>query len=125
MPAETPEHLHDLFAQYFSAGKLDALMSLYEPEAVMIQQSGSPLVGLAAIRAHLANILALNGQMEIWALSLDLTGGLALLLSKWTLHGEAPGGAFERAGQTCDVARQQIDGSWQLIVDNPYGTAAA
>lgn len=124
MSAETPEQLHELFANYFSAGDLDALMSLYEPEAVMIQQAGSPFVGIEAIRSHLASVLALNGQMEIKALSLDLTGGLALLLSPWTLRGQAPAGPFERAGQTCDLARQQVDGSWLLIVDNPYGTAA-
>ncbi|HXM35203.1 MAG TPA: nuclear transport factor 2 family protein [Pyrinomonadaceae bacterium] len=126
MPAYTPEDVHELFAKYFSAGDLEALVSLYEPDAAMVQQSGPPLNGLAAIRANLANFLALNGQMILTVARVIQGGDIALLLSKWTLKGTDPsGGAVELAGQTSDVVRRQKDGTWLLIIDNPYGAAAA
>jgi ketosteroid isomerase-like protein len=35
------------------------------------------------------------------------------------------GNAIALAGQTSDVVRRQTDGTWLLIIDNPYGAAAA
>ena len=108
MPAQTPERVHELFAEYFSAGDLDGLMSLYAPDGAMVQQSGPPLNSLDAIRANLAPFLALKGQMVLTVARMIQSGDVALLLSKWTLKGTDPnGGAVELARQTSDVVRRQ------------------
>jgi ketosteroid isomerase-like protein len=43
MPAHTPAEVHKLFTQYFTAGDIDALASLYEPTAVLLPQPGQHL----------------------------------------------------------------------------------
>jgi len=45
MPAYKLEEVHDLFAQALKAGDVDAVISLYEPEAVLCPQPGQVLVG--------------------------------------------------------------------------------
>ena len=126
MPAYTPQEVHELFSEYFSAGDLEAMMSLYEPDAVMVQQSGPSLNGVEAIQANLAGVLALKGQMILTVARMIQSGDIALLLSRWTVLGTDPrGGAVELTGQTSDVVRRQADGTWLLIIDNPYGAAAA
>ena len=126
MPAHSPDQVHELFAEYFSAGDLESLMSLYEPDATMVQRSGPPLNGLAAIRGNLAGFLALKGQMILTVARMIQSDDIALLLSNWSLKGTDPGGgAVETAGQTSDVVRRQADGTWLLVIDNPYGAAAA
>ena len=126
MPAQTPEQVHELFAEYFSAGDLDALMSLYEPGATMAQLSGETLNGLSEIRANLAGFLALKCQMDLKVARMIQSGDVALLLSKWTIKGSYPNGeAVELAGQTSDVVRRQASGTWLVVIDNPYGAATA
>lgn len=126
MAAHSPQQVHELFAQYFSAGDLDALMSLYAVEATMALRSGSQLDGLTAIREHLAGFLALGCRMELAVARMIQVADTALLLSNWTIHGtDQVGQTLESAGQTTDVVRRQPDGTWLLVIDNPYGAAAA
>ena len=44
------------------------------------------------------------------------------LFSDWTLSAADPdGNAIELAGRTSDVARRQPNGSWLMMIDNPWG----
>ena len=125
MPARTPEETHRLFAQYFSAGDAEALMSLYEPEAMMVTQPGVEVSGHAAIREAVGAFLALKAEFNLQPGKVLQSRDLALLFSKWTLKGTDPeGNAVELAGQTSDVVRRQADGSWLFVIDNPYGAAS-
>jgi ketosteroid isomerase-like protein len=56
MPANSPEDVHELFARYFSAGDLEAVMSLYEPGATMLPMPGPAVSGLAAIRERVTRV---------------------------------------------------------------------
>jgi hypothetical protein len=40
MSARTPEEVHPLFARHFAAADLAGLLSLYEPDAVLLPQPG-------------------------------------------------------------------------------------
>ena len=52
------------------------------------------------------------------------TGDIALSFCDWTLVGTGPDGEpIEMAGQTSDVLRQQSDGSWRIVIENPWGSA--
>jgi uncharacterized protein (TIGR02246 family) len=122
MAARTPRHVHELFAEHFSAGNLEELMALYDPNAVMEQPDGTVLNGREAIREHLAGFLALECRMNLTVDKVIQNGNLALLLSNWTLTGADTGGdAIESAGRTSDLVQQQADGTWVLLIDNPYG----
>ena len=124
MPAHKPEEIHDLFAVAFAARDLDGLLSLYEPRAVCAPRPGPAVSGQAAIREALAGFFQLNAQLTLQVERVLQSAELALLISHWTLNGTDPNGnKVEQAGTTADVARRQPDGTWLLVIDNPYGTA--
>lgn len=122
--ARTPEELHRLWADYFVAGDLDGLLSLYEPEAALVAQTGAFVTGRHAIREVLARFLALRRTFEIEIGRAIRSGDIALLASSWKLEGELRGESYETTGRTADVARRQPDGSWLLVIDSPYGEGA-
>lgn len=122
--ARTPEELHRLWTEYFVAGDLDGLISLYEPDAAFVAQPGAFVTGLRAIREVLAGFIATRRKFEIQIGRAIQTGDLALLVSSWKLEGEQRGEPFETSGRTADVARRQPDGSWLLVIDSPYGEGA-
>jgi hypothetical protein len=39
MPATTPEEICSLFKQYMAAGDIDALLNIYDPQAVFLTES--------------------------------------------------------------------------------------
>ena len=127
MPAHTPEEVHRLWAEAFSAHDLEAVMALYEPEATLIppgQEVPNLIVtGAEAVREHLSGLLALKPKFELEFQKAFQAGDIALLFSEWTLSATDPdGNAVEMEGRTSDVARRQPDGRWLVVIDNPSGS---
>ena len=122
--ARTPEELHRLWTEYFVAGDLDGLLSLYEPGAAFVAQSGAYVTGLRAIREVLAGFLVVRRTFEIEVGRAIQSGDLALMVSSWKLSGEERGAPYETKGRTADVVRRQPDGSWLYVIDSPYGEGA-
>lgn len=126
MTPQTPEALHHAWGERFSAGDVDGLLALYDPNAVLMAQPGQTVQGLAAIREVLAGFLALKGTFAITLQTALQSGDTALIFARWTLSdGQTPDGPISLAGQTSDVARRQPDGRWLLVIDNPYGGQGA
>lgn len=126
MTARSPAEVHELFARYFTAGDLDALLSLYEPNATLLPLGQAPVSGLEEIRAAMTGFLESGPTMNLTVKKLIEAGDIALLISDWALSGvDSDGHTFERSGRTSDVARKQADGSWLLVIDVPYGAAVA
>jgi uncharacterized protein (TIGR02246 family) len=124
MPAQTPEQLHDLFREAFNAQDLDALMALYEPDAVLVAQPGQVAAGTEQIREALAGFLALNGPISMTHLGGVHRDDLAILYGRWTVEGTGPDGQpVTVGGVTSDVMRRGADGAWRFAVDNPFADA--
>lgn len=122
MPARTPEEVHRLFAGAFNAGDVKAILSLYEPSAVLVPQPGQMVRGQAAIRDALGGYLALKPTFMMEPTRVLPSDDIALLFSKWTLTGAGPdGNTITMTGQTTDVVRRQKDGTWLMVIDNPFG----
>jgi uncharacterized protein (TIGR02246 family) len=121
--ADKPEDVHRLFAEYFSAGELDKLLSLYEPDAALLEQTGSVVSGTDALRQTLQGFLAMKGEMRLAVRRTVVAGDLALLISDWEIYRTAPEGReVASSGRTSDVVRRQADGRWLLAIDSPRGT---
>jgi uncharacterized protein (TIGR02246 family) len=122
MSATRPEDLHPMFRDAYNAGDLERLLILYELDAVLVAQPGKVASGLAQIKESLQQFLALNGRMGMHPKGIVEGDGVALLVSTWSIKGTGPDGApIEFRGETADVARRQIDHSWRLAIDNPWG----
>jgi uncharacterized protein (TIGR02246 family) len=124
MDARTPEEIDPLFAQAFSAGDLEALVALYEPDAALVLQGGEVVTGRDAVREALEGLLALCGEFRLEVLSVVQAGDVALAKAKWSLSGAGPGGCVVNlSGRSIEVVRRQTDGSWLYAVDDPFAGA--
>ena len=116
---ESPERLHRAFQEAFNRGDLDAVMALYEPDAVLISFDG-PVAGSDAIRERYRFALASYPVIDLQTLSVHRAGDLALLHGKWFLRETGPDGIeVRRQGRNTETARRQADGSWLFVIDNP------
>jgi ketosteroid isomerase-like protein len=109
--------LHAKFSALFNAGDIDGLVALYEPDATLNASPDGPIRGHEAIRAALNGFLALGGKMSIKTVAaFEGPGGIALTQGEWELKG----GSMELKGKTAEVLRQQADGTWRYVIDNPW-----
>jgi uncharacterized protein (TIGR02246 family) len=122
--ARTPEEMPRLWAENLIAGDLDALVELYEADAMLVAQPGEVVTGIEAIREALSGLIAMRPTFNIEGRKVLQTGDIALSFADWTLAGTGPDGEpIEMAAQTSDVLRRQPDGSWRFVIDNPWGNA--
>ena len=54
MPAKSPEENCSLFQQYMAEGDIDSVLSIYDPEAVILDKSGEVKKGEEGLRQNLA-----------------------------------------------------------------------
>ncbi|WP_458719653.1 YybH family protein [Candidatus Nitrosocosmicus sp. R] len=48
---------------------------------------------------------------------------LALVTTEWSFSGTgADGNSVNMVAKSADVLRQQGDGTWKFVIDNPWGT---
>lgn len=115
MSARSPQEIHTLFLDAFNRADVEALLALYEPDAVFVTGEGSA-IGHEAIRTAYQHILADGGRMEMETRTVLESGdGLAILHGAWTLYRD--GTAIN--GLSTEVVRQQADGSWLFVLDEP------
>jgi uncharacterized protein (TIGR02246 family) len=126
IPAHSPEAIIDRFADLLAEGDLDALVDLYEPDAAFAAQPGAVVVGRSAIRQALEPFVALRPRM-VGAIEKVVTAAdTALVINRWRLTGSQPDGtAVEMAGTSSDVLRRRPDGSWAIVIDDPWGALPA
>jgi uncharacterized protein (TIGR02246 family) len=109
------------FTDAFNTGDIDVVMTLYEPDAVVVPQPGQVVSGTAAIRESLSGFLALKGKIAIEPRRILTSGDVALLNTTWKLEGTAPDGSpLNLGGETTEVIRRQPDGTWLYTIDDPF-----
>ncbi len=126
MPARNPDEVLSLLGEAFNAGDLESILALYEPEATFVVQPGETVMGTEALREAFSGFLALKPTFELEVKKVFRAGDIALSFVDWTLTGTGPDGeTISMSGQGSDVLRQQQDGSWLFVIDNPYGRVGA
>ena len=122
MPARTPEELLQLIAQNFSAHDVEGAVALYEPNAMLVHQPGQVVTGTEAIREVLGGLLGMRPNFNLKVNKAFQAGDVALVFYDWSISAIGPdGNAVEMAGQGSDVVRRQPDGSWLMVIDDPWG----
>jgi uncharacterized protein (TIGR02246 family) len=123
MSTGTPEQVLASVVHGINTGNLDALMTLYEPDACFATQPGNLAHGLAGVRQGIAGFLAMNGTLDLKVTRVLQASDLALVVGTWSFAGTGPdGGAVRLTGHSTDVLRRQPDGTWRFVIDNPWGT---
>jgi uncharacterized protein (TIGR02246 family) len=118
--AGTVEH----FSELLGAGRLDALLDLYADGATFVPEPGRVVSGRASIRAELEQLVALTPRMSGRVEQVLQAGDTALVAYRWQMQATAPDGTpIRQTGLSADVLRRRPDGSWAVIIDDPYGGA--
>jgi uncharacterized protein (TIGR02246 family) len=119
-----PETTIERFSELLAMGDLEAMLELYEPDAAFSPQPGETVTGRAEIRAALESFLAVRPRMEGRIEKVLQAGDTALVANRWRLSGTAPDGSpVEMAATSADVLRRRADGSWGIVIDDPWGAA--
>jgi uncharacterized protein (TIGR02246 family) len=122
MTAERPEEVIELFAAFLDRGDVDAATRLYESDAVFAPQPGEEVTGLEAIRDALQRFAALKPRLRGEITRVLTAGDVALVHNRWELEGIQPDGSpVEMRGHSADVLRRASDGSWRILIDDPWG----
>ena len=119
----TPEEMLRSIAEYINSGNVDSLMMLYESDACFASQPGQFIKGREGIRQSLQGFVDMQGKLESKIKRVFQASDLALVISEWSFSGTGPdGNPVNLASIATDVLRQQPDGTWRVIIDNPWGT---
>jgi ketosteroid isomerase-like protein len=118
MIANSPGEAVELLDRAFAQGDLDAVLSFYEDAAVAITEPGKAARGTEELRSFFAGAMQSGSWAEQLRTQVIEADGVALFLSRWTLHSKDVGA---RTFIATTVFRKQADGGWKALIDNPFG----
>jgi uncharacterized protein (TIGR02246 family) len=120
----TPEEVLYSVVEGINTGNLDSLMMLYETDACFASQPGQFAKSPETIRQSLRGFTDIkNGKFDLKVKRVLQASDLALVTSEWSVSGTGPDGKpVKMAAKSADVLRQQADGTWRFVIDNPWGT---
>lgn len=121
VPAKSPAEVIRRFAAHLSSGELDELVALYEPDAVYFARPGQPLTG-GGIRSAFARLIEHGARMSATCERAVEASGLALVNNRWSVTTAGQGGTGQLGGLSCVVLRQRADGTWGVVIDDPWAS---
>ncbi len=115
MLAKTPEDICRLFQQAMAEGDVDAVLRVYDPEAVFANQEGEVTKDGQDLRAVLAPLAAMKARFDYQIKQVVQTDGIALMHTQWDVSGPQPMNTY-----AIEVARRQPDGTWRWLIGDPF-----
>jgi ketosteroid isomerase-like protein len=89
MQAKSPEEICRLFRQYMAEGDIDAVFSLYDPEAVFLNQSRELKKG-EELKQELAPFAAMKTTFDFRIKQVIQSGDIALMHTEWKVSSPSP-----------------------------------
>ena len=120
--ATSPEEVGQTYDRAFNNGDIETIVALYEPHARLVVQPGQVAEGHAAIREALRACFAMQPTLTRQKHQVITSGDIAFSMDQWALTGTGPDGQpIYLEGTAVEVLRQQSDGRWLYVIDNPWG----
>jgi uncharacterized protein (TIGR02246 family) len=120
---ESPEGIIRRFSDLINERDVDGALALYEPQATFVPEPGARVTGTEEIRAALERLAALEPELVGKIENVCDAEGVALVVNRWSLRGIGPEGPVEMEGRSADVLRRQSDGTWRVLIDDPWGAS--
>jgi ketosteroid isomerase-like protein len=119
----TPKEFLSSYVKEFNAKNVSSLMDMYETGACFVIQPGQVVNGLENIRQSLQVFIDMNGNLQSNVKGVVQTSNLALVTTEWSFSGTGPDKkSVDIGGKATDILRRQSDGTWRILIDNPWGT---
>jgi uncharacterized protein (TIGR02246 family) len=115
MSAKSPEEICRLFQQYMAEGDLDSILSVYDPEAVFLNQAGEVKQGEEGLRNELAPFAAAKAVFDFNIRQVIQAGDIALMHTEWKISSPQQMSVY-----AIEVARRQPDGTWRWLIGDPF-----
>ena len=121
--ATTPEEVLNSIVEGINTGNLESLMTLYETDACFATQPGQLAKNRESISQSLRGFIDLKGKLDLKIKRVLQASDLALVTTEWSFNGTGPdGNPVNISAKSADVLREQADGTWRFVIDNPWGT---
>ena len=83
--------------------------------------SGEIVKGQENIRQILQKFIEMKGELDSTVENVFIASNITLVISEWSFSGIGPDGkAVSLRGKATDVLRQQSNGTWRIVIDNPW-----
>ncbi|WP_085905521.1 YybH family protein [Kiloniella majae] len=106
----------------FEQGNLEVVMSTYEENAAIMFEPGTAVNDNKISEQIFAEFKSLNPKFSYSGHEVIVAGNIALHIAPWSMKGKTPDGQeVTETGLSVAVLRQQKDGSWKMVIDNPHG----
>jgi ketosteroid isomerase-like protein len=115
MPAQTPEEICSLFKNHMANGDLDSLLTVYDPEAVILDQSGEVKEREIGLREQLGPFAAARAIFDYNIKQVVRAGDIALMHTQWNVSWPQRLSVY-----AIEVARRQSDGTWRWLIGDPF-----
>ena len=123
LPTE-PEGVIPSLVKRFNSGKVEAMMALYAPEAVVIAKDGRTITDRAEIAAQFQRDMSFGLPLKANVRHVFVSDDTAQIVVDWSIDGKGPDGEdVHLGGSASDIVRRGADGRWRYIIDNNQGTA--
>ncbi len=116
MPAKNPEEICRLFRQYMAAGDIDSVLSIYDSEAVFLNESGEVKKGKEELRKELAPLATQKANFDFKIKQIIESGDIALMHTEWQVSSPQQ----MMSVYAIEVARRQPDGTWCWLIGDPF-----
>jgi ketosteroid isomerase-like protein len=117
MSKKAPAELIQGCADHAKKGDLEGWMTLFEPGAAFATPDGEVKSG-DDLRQFVAQMAGMKPEFKMNVLKVLVAGDIALIHNEWSIPAQG------MAGYGLEVARRQADGSWRLVIDDPFTVAS-
>jgi uncharacterized protein (TIGR02246 family) len=120
--AHSPADVIHVLSAALREGRVEDALELYESDAVFVPQPGAPAItGRESIRLALQSLASLRPQLTAEIRNVIVAGDVATVVNNWHLSGSAPDGTpVSMSATSADVMRRRADGTWGILIDDPW-----
>ena len=113
------------WAEYYKAGDLDSLMTLYTDDAIVALHGQPALYGKDAVREYFSTRIGkADSEFELDYELEEIHGDIAYIISKYWLVAKdrETGNTYKDAGRSLLVYKRGPDGDWLIAADIDQAT---
>ena len=123
LPTE-PAGVIPSLVERFNSGKIEAMMALYAPEAVVAANDGRTITDRTEIAAQFQRDMSFGLPLKAKVRHVFVSDDTAQIVVDWSIDGTGPDGKHVHiGGSASDILRRGVDGLWRYLIDNNQGTA--